>query len=533
MTTVKIRFPGGRYHATPWGHHVNEGLVEWPPSPWRLLRALLATGFSACQWMEVPPHGRSLIEKLAGVKPNFRLPNSSIGHSRHYMPVIEGRNEKPGLVFDAWANVGEGEVLIHWPCVLSTEEQQLLIELVAKLGYLGRSESWVEAQVVETAIEQSNAFPCENHVNPGAGWEQVVVTAPIPAGEYTVWIESQLALALEPLASQKQNAATKKKQAAIAGNFPSDLIDCLLKDTQWWKGRGWSQPPGTGQVLYWRKSDSLQTSAPVVTKAVELPRVTAMLLAISTPSGNKSALPSVQRTLPQAELIHRALIGRLGRGLAVDCPELVGKDSAGRPLGGPHLHAYTLPLDLDGDERIEHVLIYASGGLGQLAQRTISSLSRTWTKGGAGELQVALVGAADLDCFRQLPSVYGRSIERLIGPSQGATVWESYSPFVPPRFLKNRGRNNLEGQVNSELESRQLPRAKFVEVDPELTKRLRHIICQRGRSRSSAPVNFGLGLRLVLESPVSGPISLGYASHYGLGQFRCLSIEGAVRAATS
>ena len=37
--TIKLTFPGGRYHATPWGRHVNEGVPEWPPSPWRLLRA--------------------------------------------------------------------------------------------------------------------------------------------------------------------------------------------------------------------------------------------------------------------------------------------------------------------------------------------------------------------------------------------------------------------------------------------------------------------------------------------------------------
>jgi CRISPR-associated protein Csb2 len=43
MLALAIRFPAGRFHATPWGRHVNEGAAEWPPSPWRLLRALVAT----------------------------------------------------------------------------------------------------------------------------------------------------------------------------------------------------------------------------------------------------------------------------------------------------------------------------------------------------------------------------------------------------------------------------------------------------------------------------------------------------------
>ena len=32
MVAIEFRFLNRRYHATPWGHHVNEGAVEWPPS---------------------------------------------------------------------------------------------------------------------------------------------------------------------------------------------------------------------------------------------------------------------------------------------------------------------------------------------------------------------------------------------------------------------------------------------------------------------------------------------------------------------
>ena len=28
MPTLQMRFPGGRYHATPWGHHVNEDILN-------------------------------------------------------------------------------------------------------------------------------------------------------------------------------------------------------------------------------------------------------------------------------------------------------------------------------------------------------------------------------------------------------------------------------------------------------------------------------------------------------------------------
>jgi len=42
MIGISVSFPSGRFHATPWGRHVNEGATEWPPSPWRFLRALVA-----------------------------------------------------------------------------------------------------------------------------------------------------------------------------------------------------------------------------------------------------------------------------------------------------------------------------------------------------------------------------------------------------------------------------------------------------------------------------------------------------------
>ena len=56
--TLKLTFPAGRYHATPWGRHVNEGVPEWPPSPWRLLRALVAVWKRACPDLPEPvSHG--------------------------------------------------------------------------------------------------------------------------------------------------------------------------------------------------------------------------------------------------------------------------------------------------------------------------------------------------------------------------------------------------------------------------------------------------------------------------------------------
>ena len=105
-------------------------------------------------------------------------------------------------------------------------------------------------------------------------------------------------------------------------------------------------------------------------------------------------------------------------------------------------------------------------GLGDAAQQAITTLRRTWTKGGVGEMQLALAGRGSLDSLRGLPEPLMRQLERLLGPIEGATTWASVTPFVPPRYLKRKGSNCLEGQIANELESRRFPIPDRIEVLP-------------------------------------------------------------------
>jgi CRISPR-associated protein Csb2 len=527
MPTLKLRFPGGRYHATPWGHHVNEGLIEWPPSPWRLLRALIACGFSSQGWPEIPPIAQQLITKLAEALPSYQLPEASAAHSRHFMPVgrLKNGREETTLVFDTWANVGDGALLIHWPCELNDEETALLSQLATALGYLGRSESWVEAEIVldnQTWPNGFNAEPCRDAEHRGREWEQVSLMAAIPPQDYDAWRTEQVgeAIANIKLPKNRRKPSNADREKAVAP-YPPDLLSCLTKDTVWWKRHGWSQPPGSQRVLYWRRSDLLQVGVPERPKTRQVRAATTMLLSLTTASGNRSALPPCTRTLPQAELFHRAIVGRIGKGQSVLCPELTGKDEQGRPLQCNHAHAHTLPVDLDGDGHLDHLIIYARMGLRDAAQRAIRTLRRTWTKGGAGDIQVAVVGCGDLMMLRQLPPPLHDRVERLLGPVKGSRVWESLTPFVPPRLLKPRGKDTLLGQLNAELTSRGFPELSGVEVDANLTRELRHYVRRRNHGGVPPFADIGFGLRLIFSEPLHGPLVLGYASHYGLGLFRC------------
>lgn len=516
MATIRLRFPGGRYHATPWGHHVNEGLVEWPPSPWRLLRALLATGYTRLGWRDVPPIGVSLLEKLAGVLPRYVLPSATTGHSRHYMPAPVTTT----LVFDTWACVGDGELAITWPVQLTTDESQLLDRLVGELGYLGRSESWVIGRVSDDAsgIEGSCAFPDDGGESPGPGWEQVALLAPEIPALYAAWREKRVKeqeAALE--ASSKGKKLTAKARAKVAAPYPMDLIGCLGVDTAWLQGHGWSQPPGSRRVLYWRRADALEVGAvQVPPTAPRHARVRSVLLALATPTLGISALPSIVRTYPQARLLHKAL-ARSCKALQVSSEatrSLLGKVNGERVDTG-HQHAHLLPLDLDDDRHLDHILVWAPAGFDVEAQRVLRGVRKTYMKGGAGELQVTLVGMGDPADLVSQSGPLG-VLARTVGPS---VVWESATPFLPPRFLKPKGRNTLIGQVHAELASRGLRAREVVVLDREahLEKRFRHFIVHDDRSRP--PTEVGVALRIVLDAPHKGPLCLGYGSHYGLGRF--------------
>src|SRR5690606_27706915 len=92
MIQFEFRFPAGRWHATAWGTHVNEGVPEWPPSPWRICRALYATWFHKHQTSIPRSVMDAMIEDLIEAPlPRFQLPVAVAAHTRHYMPSIEGK----------------------------------------------------------------------------------------------------------------------------------------------------------------------------------------------------------------------------------------------------------------------------------------------------------------------------------------------------------------------------------------------------------------------------------------------------------
>src|SRR5437588_6765609 len=155
----QLTFPAGRFHATPWGRHVNEGVPEWPPSPWRFLRALVAVWKRTCPDLAAAQIRRTL-EPLVP-PPRFQLPPFRVAHTRHYMPWEKKGPADRTLVFDTYVAVKRGDPLfIGWPEVtLSDTDRPILNELVANLTTFGRAEGWVDAALVEGSEPAWNCMP--------------------------------------------------------------------------------------------------------------------------------------------------------------------------------------------------------------------------------------------------------------------------------------------------------------------------------------------------------------------------------------
>src|SRR5665213_2884025 len=158
--SVALSFSAGRFHATPWGHHVNEALPEWPPSPWRLLRALVAV------WKRKLPHlpletVEVVMSELAKTCPAFHLPPATLGHTRHWMPLDSTDESKRTKVFDAFVSLApDAEIVFHWADANLTDGRATLALLLSQLGYFGRAESWCAARLLsEFDAKKINCSP--------------------------------------------------------------------------------------------------------------------------------------------------------------------------------------------------------------------------------------------------------------------------------------------------------------------------------------------------------------------------------------
>jgi CRISPR-associated protein Csb2 len=182
-----------------------------------------------------------------------------------------------------------------------------------------------------------------------------------------------------------------------------------------------------------------------------------------------------------------------------------GKDRDGVPLRD-HSHVSILPLDEDRDGFIDAVVIVGASPFDALELRALDRIRPVPRRNGH-----ALV---------LTPVQYGSRAELL----RATTVVESHTPFAPSRHwrLARDGEETpwLASQITLEAARRKLPLVTgIVRTAPPVYTRRRARWLDFQRSRKDDAPQPAYGLRLEFSEPVLAPLSLGYASHFGLGCF--------------
>lgn len=504
MLAVGFKFPAGRYHATPWGRHVNEAEVEWPPAPWRILRGLIATWHRKADEQLYPqPLLDGLLEKLAEQLPGYQLPPAVKTHSRHYMPqgkLNKGR-EDTSLVFDAFARIHrDAELVVAWPHTqLTANETALLQSLVRDMGFLGRAESWVEGRVLSNWNGEINCHASDRSVDAetGEAHEPVRLIAPLPADEYAPW--RRQTLATHGLDEKRLSAAQKRLRATL----PEQLTDAMRLDTGTTQRVGWSNPPGARFVTYQRPYESFTPRPTTRVKRHDRSPPTTARLALSG-----KPLPRIENAVQIGELVRLAAIKtaqRLGSNIP---PVLSGHELS---PNNRHGHAFYLP-EMNEDGRIEHVLIHAPDRLDQQALRALDHVSRIWQDAGT-EWQVLFEHAGDTLDFSNFSYC------------QRTAVWQSVTPYLHPWFRKKRF--TIEDQIQRECQKRGLPEPRLESLHTipikSRNRRPAHFHCFRRKRGLTQPDTQGSFWRLTFPEPVTGPVALGFGCHFGLGMFKAVT----------
>lgn len=497
---IEIQLTNGRYHANPWGRHVNEGVAEWPPSPYRLIRALVDVWkrkFTHLQDDQVIP----VLKKLSAENPVFHLPPASSSHIRSYLSLNDKNPFKKTLIFDAFISTKPGDrVLAKWENIeLSAEEEEILQTLLQSMNYFGRSESWVKMGIVkdlEDPDEDYNCYPSTHH-------------------KYEAIKRADLVIAACCLDEEEYNqdpyiVETKGKSKIV------DWFDALCMTSNDVIKQKISGPPLLKQVVYKRPDTAFE-----VIYARRCPQdaedINTVIFALET-----KVPPSVTNTVIVSENFRKVLMGahkRVMGDMGAVSPKFSGKNHDGSPLKG-HRHVYILPVDENKDGKIDHIIVtlknsrdqsLAFDGSELLAFDRIRLIKRDNRTDSPLDIKL-------------IPIFWGKKSEL---DKYSSAVFESATPFIPPQhYRKGRGplEDWLKNQLRIEAENHGFPEIKSIRLHSHPKHKWYHFY--RTRKKDQNRPKRGYGFVIEFEETVRGPVALGYAGHFGLGLFVPASKNG-------
>jgi len=492
-TTLAFRFPLGRYHANPWDRAVNEGASEWPPSPWRILRALIATWHT--RWPDLPAAEIDPLLAALSDPPSYKTPPTDTGHTRHYLPDLEHSKAETGhtdLTLDPFLTVnknGDGELRVRWDAKLTVGQRQTLAKLAELVPYLGRSESVCHARLVgpDEASDEG-----DEGTEPDETWWRPTGTA--------------------------DGAESSIRLLAPTRPFDRAALEVTTGDVRKLKR---TVPPGAHWVTYALGGSSARErgheSGRKYERRVErsVKRPTALRFAVV----GRAPIQLINSVLLSDEA-HRLAAKELEKADIPDARRKQIMGTGGAPTG--HTHAHWIPIGEHGESAgsVQYLLVYVPLGLEPEEIGAILRLGKlSGRRGGEDGYEVRGFPEQHL-LFQAAGQVEDVAPE--LRPRTPALRWRSVTPYLPVRH-RHPKRETVEefltADVSAELGNRGLPAPISLAVTNPSTGpavRFRRYRMAKERLCDARP---GVGLRLEFAEPVDGPLLLGQLSHFGLGVF--------------
>ncbi|HLJ94365.1 MAG TPA: type I-U CRISPR-associated protein Csb2 [Gemmataceae bacterium] len=503
MLTLRLSFPWGRYYAHPWGQNparITE--AEWPPSPWRLLRAIAAAWFQANPGRDASTELIQTLEVLGRELPDFILPKVSFSRTVHYQPNY-GATPKADVALAKYKRVRHenhfvsvgGDVLVRWrlPEVSdnTTNTIRSLVDTIAgRIGYFGRAESVCEVEVVDAVNDNQDVAtvtvqagkPCRQI---GSGFRDVFCTNPADFRATDLW--------------QRRADSTASENARK--HLVQDLLDApqpLPDGAAWFSYR---MPPG------WPEHWVVRHAKPAKRKVAKH-RIVARFLEFSL----QCRIPVPTKfTVSIAELFRAEAIEKH----RLPSFALSGHD---RPPGYEtgHHHAFYLPIPDDSGQYLSRLQVWCPYGFTQQEVNSLMGVGALRWAGGRFPVRPVL-----LQLQRDLPERHA------------SRMWRSITPFVPPRYWYRK--KFAEGRVREpdspENQFRACLRDNGVEALPARIERVEFAdttwdVCKVHLPQQSLLTNaepdHRVGVFLITEfaEPIVMPFpSFGHSCHFGLGQF--------------
>lgn len=527
MTTIRLTFPWGRYYAHPWG--VNPGRLreaEWPPSPWRLLRALVSAWFRGQPGCLPTADCTDLIESLGRELPEIGMGKISFGYTVHWQPNY-GATPTGGRADAIYKKTRHENhfvsvckpVFFRWRETNLNDSQHALVRtLLAEMTYFGRAESLCYAELSETEASTD------------VEWCRPNRRRRISASCRDVFCPNPDDFQFADLWSRRDDPARDDLRKA-----PPHFVDKLLSSEMKADGGAWfSYQMPEGWPAKWVVKIPKSSRQPRVVNQQPVAQMLRFSLQCRIP------IP-LKFTVDIAERFRKSAIKRFKEthGDGAHSFALSGHPPSPSYVTGDHQHAHFLPLPRQLDRRagVEEIRIWSPCGF---TQDEVEAMMRVRT---------LYWGAAEYPIRPVLLEISNRRPDFLA--ANPTRIWDSLTPFVPPRHFY---RGNLHG---AKLKEKDTPEHQLAEmlrlagVDRNRSLSI-HRLTGIGSTQTTNPPQadwdivrapadstafsgaistaihangngferrIGFFFRIEFDQPIVIARPLGHSSHFGLGLF--------------